>query len=59
MFARKDVCLAIAQNKSLRVLDIKGIMASYIYPVLDLSKAIAINSKLGGSLVEVHLNGSI
>lgn len=54
MFTRKDVCLAIAQNKTLKTLDIEG-LNNFMNLGYELAWGIAVNAYLGNSLTEVNI----
>lgn len=54
MFMRKDVCLAIAQNKSLKTLDIEG-FNNFMGSAFEIARGIAVNAYLKNSLTEVNM----
>lgn len=56
MFQRKEICLAVAQNRTLKVLNIQ--CAHVISNLSEFSKAIAVNAFLGNSLEEIDLEQS-
>ena len=58
MFTRKDVCLALAHNKTIKTLDIQG-KNNFVYQPHELARAIAVNAKLGNSLEEVDIEFGI
>ncbi len=55
MLLWKDFCLALAQNRSLRVLDVEGFNTNCIGGAIELGRAIAVNAFLGNSLKELNM----